>query len=106
MVYDTVLAVLGLAIMGVAVYGIAKYPSLFYRSVKEMQGGWRIAALLPLLVVIPVTVVTIVGLWQGSNLWPIFLIFAAPVLFVYQAALMFLHTRMHKRDPQARVTSR
>lgn len=97
MEYDLVQVALGFVIMSAAAYGVAKYPSLLYRSVKDMRGGWRIAALLPLLVVIPVTAVTVVGLWQGSNLWPILLIFAAPFLFLYQAALIFLHTRMHKR---------
>ena len=98
MIKDVANAALGLLIMGVAFYGVAKYPGLLYRSVRDMQGGWRIAALLPLLVLIPIMVVTVVALWQGSNLWPIFLIFAAPVLLVYQVALMFLHTRVHNRD--------
>ena len=87
MIKDVANAALGLLIMGVAFYGVAKYPGLLYRSVRDMQGGWRIAALLPLLVLIPITVVTAVALWQGSNLWPIFLIFAAPVLLVYQAGV-------------------
>ena len=60
-------------------------------------GGWRVAALLPLLVVIPVVVVTIRDLQQGSNLWPLLLIFLAPVLLLYHKALLFLHTRTHNR---------
>lgn len=32
-------------------------------------------------------VVTIYGLWQGGNLWPLFLIFLAPVLLLYQIGL-------------------
>jgi hypothetical protein len=87
--------VLGLAIMAVAFCGILSYPALLYRSVKQTRGAWRLAALLPLIVVIPVLFVTIRGLQQGSNLWPIFLIFLAPVLFVYQAVLLLLHTRIH-----------
>ena len=67
---DTWQVVVGTAIMGVAVYGIVRNSGLRYRSVQQMQGGWRLAALLPLLAVTPVLVVTIQALWQGSNLWP------------------------------------
>ena len=87
----------GLAIMGVAIYGIFHYPGMLYRSVKQMRGGWRIAALLPLLVVIPIVVVTIRGLQQRSNLWPIYLIILAPVVLLYHTVLLFLHTRTHNR---------
>lgn len=83
--------------MVVAIYGILEYPSLLYRSVKQMRGGWRVAALLPLLVVIPVVVVTIRGLQQGSNLWPIYLIMLAPMVLLYHIVLRFLHTRTHNR---------
>jgi len=49
-----------------------------------MQGGWRLAASLPLGVAIPGLVVTIQGMWQGSNLWPLPLMFLTPVLRLYQ----------------------
>jgi hypothetical protein len=62
-----------------------------------MNGGWRVAAVLPLLVVIPVVVVTIRDLQQGSNLWPLLLIFLAPVLLLYQVVLLVLHKRVHDR---------
>jgi hypothetical protein len=52
---------------------------------------------LPLLVVIPVVVVTIRDLQQGSNLWPLLLIFLAPVLLLYQVVLLVLHKRVHDR---------
>ena len=88
---------MGTAIMGVAVYGILRYPRLLYRSVRQMQGRWRVAALLPLLVRIPVLVVTIYGLWQGGNLWPLFLIFLAPVLLLYQIGLFAPHKWVQHR---------
>lgn len=65
---------------------------------QQMQRWWRIAALLPLVVVFPVLVVTIYGLWQGSNPWPLFLIFLAPVLLLYQVALAGLHKRVQHRS--------
>jgi hypothetical protein len=89
--------VAGLVIFGVAIYSIFHYPSLLYRSVRQMRRGWRVAALLPLLVVIPVVVVTIRGLQQGSNLWPIYLIVLAPVVLLYHIVLRFLHARTHNR---------
>ena len=95
---DTWQVVVGTALMGVAVYGIVRYPGLLYRSVQQMRGGWRVAALLPLLVLIPVLVVTIYGLWQGSNLWPLFLIFLAPVLLLYQVGLFALHKWVQHRS--------
>jgi len=36
-------------------------------------------------------------LWQGSNLWPLFLIFLAPVLLLYQVGLFALHKWVQKR---------
>ena len=69
--------VAGTVILGAAFYGIIRYPGLLYRSVPQMQGEWRIAALMPLLVLIPVLVVTIHGLWQESNLWPLFVMFSS-----------------------------
>jgi len=87
----------GLAIRASPFKGVVRYPALRYRSVQQMNGGWRVAAVLPLLVVIPVVVVTIRDLQQGSNLWPLLLIFLAPVLLLYQVVLLVLHKRVHDR---------
>lgn len=95
---DTWQVVVGPAIMGVAVYGILGYPGLLYRSVPQMRGGWRIAAPLPLSALIPVLVVTIQGFWQGSNLWPLLLIFLASVLLLpYQVGLAAPHKWVQHR---------
>ncbi|HLN26419.1 MAG TPA: hypothetical protein VK395_01595 [Gemmataceae bacterium] len=54
------------------------------------RGGWRIVALLPLLLMIPVFVITALAYAQQSNLWPILLIFAAPLGTGYLVILMVI----------------
>lgn len=43
------------------------------------RGGWRLAASLPLVLMLPAVAVSLAGLSAGSNLWPLFAILAAPV---------------------------
>ncbi len=52
------------------------------------KGGWRIAAAVPLLLMIPVFGLTAYGFVQQSNIWPICLLFAAPVALLYMLILM------------------
>jgi hypothetical protein len=47
------------------------------------SGGWRIAALVPLVVMAPVVLHALFALAIGSNLWPIGVILLAPLAFVY-----------------------
>jgi hypothetical protein len=47
------------------------------------SGRWRIAALAPLIVFVPVVVYTLLGALHGSNLWPLLLIFVSPVGVAY-----------------------
>jgi hypothetical protein len=49
------------------------------------SGAWRIAALVPLTIMLPVLGHALFALVAGSNLWPIVLIFAAPFAFAYLA---------------------
>jgi hypothetical protein len=52
-------------------------------AIKQMQGLWRILACVPLIAVAAAVVVSIIGLVQGSNLWPIWLfIIVPPALFI------------------------
>jgi hypothetical protein len=64
-------------------------PLQIYTAIK-WRGGWRIAALVPLLLMIPVFVTTAIALAQDSNLWPIVMIFAAPIGTGYLAILFLL----------------
>jgi hypothetical protein len=51
------------------------------------RGGWRVAALAPLLLTVPALLFSLFALADGSNLWPLTLIFAAAIGVVYLAAL-------------------
>jgi len=53
------------------------------RALIKLRGGRRIFAAVPLLFMIPILAVSIEALLKGSNLWPIFLIFASPVACVW-----------------------
>jgi hypothetical protein len=57
---------------------------------RKWRGGWRLAACLPLLLMVPVIVATAIALAKQSNLWPIVLIFAAPVGTGYLLLLMLV----------------
>src|SRR5580700_11068854 len=79
-------------LIAVGIYGgVFGYPVIQVLAIVRLRGGWRILALLPLFVMIPVTVVTFVGFYRGSNLWPIYLIFVAPVILAYFIVLLFVH---------------
>jgi hypothetical protein len=74
---------LGLVVMaGVPAYFVVQ-PATLWR----WPGGWRIAALAPLLLTVPALVFSLFSLRHGSNLWPLALIFAAAVGTLYLGAL-------------------
>lgn len=75
--------ILGLVVMaGVPAYFVAQ-PAAIWR----WPGRWRHAALAPLLLTVPALCFSLVALHQGSNLWPITLIFAAALGMIYLSAL-------------------
>ncbi len=55
-----------------------------------LQGNWRRAALAPLLIMLPAVAHAIFALSAGSNMWPIVVIFAAPLGFLYLLLLSLL----------------
>ena len=87
----------------VGIYGgIFGYPILQFFAVKRMRGWWRVLALLPLIVMLPVLCSAFLGLYRGANLWPIILIFVAPWVLAYLIALLVVHAVFSR----ARVTLR
>ncbi len=52
--------------------------------------GSRLAASLPLFVLVPVFVYAAVGLVQGNNLWPLWMLFASPIAPLYVAVVALL----------------
>jgi hypothetical protein len=74
---------LGLVVMaGVPAYLVAQP-----MTIVRWPGGWRLAALAPLLLIVPALCFSLFALSHGSNLWPHALIFAAALGSVYLAAL-------------------
>ncbi len=49
----------------------------------KARGLLRWVAAVPLLAMVPIVILTAIALAQQSNLWPILLLFAAPVALVY-----------------------
>ena len=92
--------ILGLLIMLIFAFSIKGYITRQRSAIKEMRGLWWILACVPLIVVVAVVVVSIIGLIQGSNLWPIFLIFTVPVAFLYLLILWAVY-RVVQRSKSA-----
>jgi hypothetical protein len=59
---------------------------------RRASGFGRVAAALPLLVMVPVFVLTGIALAQESNLWPLWLLFASPVALLYVVAVAFFQS--------------
>ena len=51
------------------------------------EGGWRRAALVPLLVMVPLVAFAFLAAAAQSNLFPLFVIFASPPAVLYLLAL-------------------
>lgn len=78
--------------------GLFIYPFLQYFALRRMCGGWRKLAFLPLVPMSIVLIVTIQGLLQQSNLWPILIIFIAPLALVYLFILLICHKVMLRKN--------
>ena len=75
-------------LLGMAV--MASVPAYFViqpMSLAQWRGGWRKAALAPLWLTVPAALFSLFALAQGSNLWPITLIFTAAIGSLYLATL-------------------
>ena len=53
------------------------------------SGRARLAAAVPLLVMVPLFVYASIGLARDSNLWPLPILFASPVAMAYAALFVF-----------------
>lgn len=56
------------------------------------QGGWRKAAMAPLVVAVPVLLYTLFALLAGSNLWPLVMLFIFPMLCGYLILVLLVRT--------------
>jgi hypothetical protein len=67
----------------VCMAAVPGYAVLQWRLATAMRGRLRIAALAPLVVMVPLLGYTLLAFAAGSNLWPLLLILVAPVAFLY-----------------------
>ena len=75
--------ILGLVVMA----GVPAYFFVQPATILRWPGGWRLAALAPLLLTAPALCFSLFALYHESNLWPLALIFAAALGSIYLAAL-------------------
>jgi hypothetical protein len=88
---DPFFVALGIAIMTTAAVSFVGYLVLQPLLALRWSGRWRIAALVPLVAVVPVAIHAGYGIATGSNLWPLFLFFAMPLAFFYLLILAGVH---------------
>jgi hypothetical protein len=60
------------------------------------SGPSRVAAALPLVVMIPIFVLTLINLLRGSNLWPLLLLLISPFALLYVVVAFFV---LRKQSP-------
>ena len=94
--------VLGGIIIMVGFGAAMAYPRLQYSALRQMRGVWLVLSLVPFAVMLVVGVVTALALSEGANLWPLLLIFIAPVATAYLAVLRFVERRATRRDANLR----
>jgi len=80
-------------LIGFALSGISPllYVLLQIMALRKTTGLWRVFAWLPGIIAIPLLVMTLTGLWLGSNLWPLGLIFILPMVLIYLLAFALIH---------------
>ena len=66
---------------------------------RRASGVGKVAAALPVLVMVPVLVLTVVNLALEKNLWPIFLLFASPLALLYVVIVAFVMPSAAKPSP-------
>jgi hypothetical protein len=69
---------------------IPAYFVLQWQLGRRWNGAWRVAALLPLIVMGPVLIHAILAYIAQANLWPIFLILSSPFALAYLVVLIAL----------------
>jgi hypothetical protein len=68
-------------------FGLPVYLALQLWTAIRWTGGWRTAALAPLLLMVPVALHAAVALMAQSNLWPLLVILTSPIAALYLLAL-------------------
>jgi hypothetical protein len=82
---------LGGLIIAIGFSAALGYLPLQIIALVKWRGAWRWAAVAPLALMVPVIVYTAYAFAQDSNLWPIVLIFAAPIATFGLGILFVIH---------------
>ena len=96
--------VIGLIVIGIGFLSLVSYPSLQYRAIRQMRGAWFGLGLVPLAVMAVVLVLTGMAAVQGSNLWPILLIFTTPLATAYLVLLRYVARYFDRDDRTNQLT--
>jgi hypothetical protein len=73
-----------------AFLSLPAYPFFQIYALVRLRGRVRLVSALPLVFMLPIYAYTILALSKGSNLWPLFAIFASPVALIIVIAVMFV----------------
>ena len=95
---DDCLGGLLIALMG---WSIPAYLVLQGYMLLRFQNGWRTAAMMPLIAMIPLALYTLFGLFAGSNLWPLLALFLTPLALAYLLVLWFLKSLTARQTQHA-----
>lgn len=71
-------------------WSIPGYLALQVYMLARYRDGWRKAAMVPLVLMVPLLAYTLFALLAGSNLWPLMLIFLTPLAFLYLVGMWLL----------------
>lgn len=74
-----------------AMLAMLSVPGYFVLQVwlaRSWSGGWRLASLLPLAVMLPVGLHALFALLAGSNIWPLLVILTAPLACLFLVVLL------------------
>ena len=63
-------------------------------AMTRSSGGFRVAAVIPLFVMVPVFIFTLVDLARESNMWPVLILLASPVALLYVTLVALLARRL------------
>jgi hypothetical protein len=80
---------------------VPAYIILQFVVIWRSSGPSRWVAALPLVVMVPIFILTVVALLQESNLWPLYLLFASPVALLYIVIVGLFMWAAGKKSPPA-----
>jgi hypothetical protein len=88
-----------LLLVPVAFVSVPGYPLLQVLALVKLRGSLRLLSALPLAFMLPVYAFCLYALTQGSNLWPLYAVFASPVALVITGIVFFIGLRRASRTP-------